>query len=417
MSSKKSYYLSLALIFILIFSLELSIPLLGDDALFVKYPLSVKWLVTRYNSWSSRVIIESTLILLSKNIWLFKLLNAGIFILLIDTLSSITIGRNTISLILILLLSLFLPVTLFLSAGLAATSLNYLWPTTFAVFALSNLNKKSYSWKWKLLLVVLILFATNQEQVCIGLLMFFIYRITKNIYTDRKVDKFLVCLFLINLANAINVAICPGNKVRTSKTILTIFPGFAKYSIWDKLNLGISNSGKLLFYRQNFLIITFLLLLVIASLTHTNKRIISAIPGIIASIMVIPFNVFLSTLTVNGYNLATFNKYLLREQKGTMLNKLTILLINLMSHKVSVIWNVLFIIIILLISLAIYFTLRNKSLVIYFILGLGTDIMMGFSPSIFKSGDRTTFILYTVTVYLMLLMIKQIFQSKRKNII
>lgn len=414
MVEKKKYWLLLSIIFLLIFCIELFIPTLGDDGLFIKYPISFNWVVTRYTSWSSRTIIESILVVLSKQLWLFKLLNAAVIILLIDTLAKVTIGRRILTILTIFLLFLFLPVTLFLSAGLAATSLNYLWPVTFALYVISNLNEK-ISLKKRILLILLTLIAVNQEQVCAGMLAFLIYRIIKEFCVRKKISSFVLWILVINIIGVVNVLFCPGNRVRSIKSSSFIFPGFSRFSFWDKLNLGISNSGKILFYKQNFLIIAFLLLLTITTLILRDRKMYFAIPGVIVSVLVIPFNVFLSTLTVNGYNISTFNKYLLKSQRKPELSKILKLLSKLLNHNVSLFWNALFVVIIVLLLFSIYFVFKNRDIVIYFLIGLGTHIMMGFSPSIYKSGDRTLFILYIVIIYIMLLTIKEAFKLENSR--
>lgn len=415
MVEKKKYWLLMSIVFLIVFFAELFIPILGDDGLFMKYPISFKWLVDRYTLWSSRTLIEGVLVILSKYTLLFKILNAAIIILLIDTLAKITIGRRSLTVLLIFVFFLFLPITLFLSAGLAATSLNYLWPITFALYVISNLNGE-ISFKKKILLLFLTLFAVNQEQVCVGMLAFLIYKIGKEFYVHKRINNFTPWLLVIDIIGIINVLVCPGNGVRSTKSSSFIFPGFSKFSIWDKLNLGISNSGKILFYKQNFLIVSFLLLLTTTVLILRNKKVYYAIPGIVASILVIPFNVFLSTLTVNGYDINTFSKYLLKSQKKPTLNKALELLSELLNHNVSLLWNTLFVIIIALLLFSIYFVFKSKDIVVYFLIGLGTHVMMGFSPSIYKSGDRTIFIFYIVIVYIVLLMIKKLLMLMNNKI-
>lgn len=163
--------------------------------------------------------------------------------------------------------------------------------------------------------------------------------------------------------------------------------------------------------------IIFLVLLALV-LLFTVKNWKVSVLSLVPLAIVLPVNVFFSTLTGYGYNVHTFSKYLLEKQSSPMLNKLLALVAKLLNHDVSLFWNVVFIIIFILVFISIYYIESNWNLVFYFLIGLASHAMMGFSPTIFKSGDRTAFILYMVMVYLLMLMMNQLikFISQKINV-
>lgn len=413
---ERNYWLVLGILFVLLMLGQFVVPSLGDDKLYATEPLKLSWLVNRYTTWSSRIFIDGLSLFLARNQWLFSILNAGVAILLIDTFAKLTTGRNLRTLFLLIMFFLALPVTLFLSAGLVATSLNYLWPVTLAFYVISRMNAHLSPIKLGIY-SALLLFATNQEQVCVAMIIFLIGKAIKELCESKNITISTVLFLLISMINLLIITLCPGNSKRTNWSIKKLFPDFSKYSIWDKGNLGVSNTSKMLLFQQNIFMIMFLVLLALV-LLFTVKNWKVSVLSLVPLAIVLPVNVFFSTLTGYGYNVHTFSKYLLEKQSSPMLNKLLALVAKLLNHDVSLFWNVVFIIIFILVFISIYYIESNWNLVFYFLIGLASHAMMGFSPTIFKSGDRTAFILYMVMLYLLMLMMNQLikFISQKINV-
>ncbi len=411
--NERNYWLVLSVAFVFFMIGQLLIPALGDDKLFATVPLSLNWITDRYTTWSSRIFIDSASIFLARNMWLFRILNAFIIVLLFDTFAKLTIGRKVETLFLLVLFFLSLPMTLFLSAGLVATSLNYLWPVTLIFYVISKMEE-NLELKNILGLSILVLFATNQEQVFVAFTLFLIGKIVSDVYTLHKVQISRIVFLCVTIVNLLIITLCPGNTKRTQWSIKALFPDFGKFNIWDKANLGVSNTSKVLLFQQNIFMMIFLVLLALVLLFTVRKWVISIV-SLVPIIIVLPVNVFLSTLTGYGYNVATFSKYLLKKQTSPALNKVLMIVAKLLNHDVSLVWNTVFVIIFAFILLSIYFLKNNISLVFYYIVGLASHAMMGFSPTIFKSGDRTAIILYMVMIYIILVMLNQVVEKYSKR--
>ncbi|WP_449454833.1 hypothetical protein [Streptococcus suis] len=303
---------------------------------------------------------------------------------------------------------MFLPVTLFLSAGWLATSINYLWPITAGIFVIKQLDK-TVTAKTLLGLSVLTLFATNQEQVCITILLMLLGKLLFLVVTKEKIHCAHYLVLVLTMMNVVLIALSPGNQSRQVQSIPTFFPEFAQFGLFDKINLGISNTSKVLLVQQNMLMLFFVTLLAVFVILYSKKwylKCLSVIP-----LLVVPINIILITLTHNGYTIQAFSQYLLEKQSSPALSQVLQLVATLLTNDVSIILNVGFILIFFCILLCLWEMSQSLSLPYLFTVGLASHAMMGFSPSIFKSGDRTAFILYMAIIYVILSVLKRFYNQ------
>lgn len=408
LSREKGYWGILGIFIVIMTIGQVAIPVMGDDAFFINQSFSVDWLVGRYQQWSSRIFIEAILVLISKQLWLFRVFNAIIFVSLLDLLTESSFGRHIKGLFLVAIFFLFLPVTLFLSAGWLATSLNYLWPITAGIFVMKQLDK-TVTAKTLLGLSVLTLFATNQEQVCIAILLTLLGKLLFLVVTKEKIHCAYYLVLGLTMMNVVLMTLSPGNQSRQIQSIPTFFPEFAQFGLFDKINLGISNTSKVLLVQQNLLMLFLITLLALFIILHSQKwyiKCLSVIP-----LLVVPINIILITLTHNGYTIQAFSQYLLEKQSSPALSQVLQLVATLLTNDVSIILNVGFILIFFCILLCLWEMSQSLSLSYLFTVGLASHAMMGFSPSIFKSGDRTAFILYMVIIYVILSVLKRFYNQ------
>lgn len=399
-SNREQLYWATLSIFIVLMTIgQVAIPAMGDDSFFTNQSFSMDWLIGRYQQWTSRIFIEATLVLISKQMWLFRAANAIVFATLVDTLAQSSFGRRIESLFLVAILFLFLPVTLFLSAGWLATSLNYLWPITAGIVVIKQLEKGVTSKRapW---LAMMTLFATNQEQVCLAILLLLLGKVILRAVKKESSHYAHYLVLSLTLLNAGLIALSPGNQSRQIQSIPTFFPEFAQFSLFDKVSLGISHTSKTLLVQQNLLMLFLITLLAIFIVLNSQKvhlKGLSVIP-----LLVVPINVMITTLTNHGYTPQSFSQYLLDKQSSPALSKMLQLIASLLTTDVSMALNAGFILVFLCILLCLWDMEKNLSLAYLFLVSLASHAMMGFSPSIFKSGDRTAFILYMAIIYIIL---------------
>lgn len=249
-------------------------------------------------------------------------------------------------------------------------------------------------------LSVLTLFATNQEQVCITILLLLLGKLLFLVVTKEKIHYVHYLVLGLTVINVGLIALSPGNQSRQAQSIPTFFPEFAQFNLFDKINLGISNTSKMLLVQQNMLMLFLITLLAVFIILYGQKLYIKCLSVI--PLLVVPINIILVTLIHNGYTIQSFSQYLIEKQSSPALSQVLQLVSTLLTNDVEIILNVGFILILLCILLCLWEMSQSLSLPYLFTVGFASHAMMGFSPSIFKSGDRTAFILYMIIIYAIL---------------
>ena len=196
----KNKFLSMSLIFLFLLSIHVVFKVNFNDDLWFKniigteYKNIFEYIPIRYNTWSSRLIIESVLIFLlaCPNI-IWCVLDSLIIMLIIYSIDYLF--KNNKKYILILLIILLYPLHEMKSAGWYATTLNYLWPLALGLFSFIPIKNKLIEKKEKRymypLYILSIIFACNQEQMCAVVLSFYII-FDIYLYKKGKLNKFLI---------------------------------------------------------------------------------------------------------------------------------------------------------------------------------------------------------------------------------
>ena len=95
-------------------------------------------LMNRYDTWTSRVIIEAVLFPISTNVLIWKICNILMYILFIYSILCLT-NYKYYKITFCLLLNY--PIIEMSSAGWIATYVNYFWPLSAGTYALTSLHK------------------------------------------------------------------------------------------------------------------------------------------------------------------------------------------------------------------------------------------------------------------------------------
>lgn len=390
----------------------------GDDVFFqniLREKNMGEIVALRYATWTSRIIIEVIMIsLLQFPFFVFKILNIGMFGLLLYSLTKLFGKKKNRKLNWVICIALFLlPFPLFHSAGWAATCLNYLWPLALGLWAMLPIKKVIEGKPIKiiqiLLSVIAILYACNQEQMavvlCIVYLVGMIYCLRK-----KKRSKVVICLFFLTVISLIFIITCPGNEVRKWEETLHWFPEHASYSFIDKLQLGITSTMKYLVLQRNVLFIAFTFIMgymVYNRYRSIFYRMIGWFP-FLGSIFV-PF--FAQDLVQLVPKIETLIK-------NFTSRSLVIQITNYTSiYYYVVLFAYLMILACILISLYLIFkNTKHQFLAIgIYIIGLGSRIAMGLSPTVFASEERTCIFFYMSFIILIILMLRKFFEKEKEE--
>lgn len=364
----------------------------GDDQFFLnqiskKFDNNiVNFLVDRYQTWSSRTFIELALIVSVKFRIIWKVITT-VCLVMISVLLPFMFNDNkhvdSRDIIFSTSLLALVPIALFHSAGWIATTTNYLWVMASAVFSFMVINrilqKRHINKLLYALSVISFLYAVNQEQMAVILFGFMTFAILVSKFELAKVLK-LVPYILINISSLIYMALSPGNKIRAIQETKNDFPSFENFSILKKIELGYSSTLHQLFLNNSLVMLLLLLFLVIITVKK-NKNIYHIILSCIP---------LLSFIIIPNSNLLSFDLLLKKfNETGT-----TISFSELSS------WGPDLLLFGLLIctALTIYYVFDNGldgaiAVIILFAAILGRMIL-GFSGSIWLSGDRTYFFTY-----------------------
>ncbi len=370
---------------------------------------------SRYFSWTSRLLLEITecfVLRVSKYLWI--LIESLMVALAGYSISRLFIkkeerAQNNAMLLFMLLLYPFNSMN---GSGWATTTIVYMWPLATCLFALIPIRKiwdgeKIKFWEYPLYSLAL-LFAANQEQTSAILLgtyiLFTIFMIIKN----KKIHPYMIVQTVLAIASIVFILTCPGNYVRKSQEAVRLFKDFEMYNLLDKISLGLTSTMGIIIEKRN-LVYTILSLMVAVYVWTTYKektyRVVSIIPILTIAFLGIFQNV---TNTIFPYFGST-REFVIEERvmlaasnSNSLVNVIPFLLActNFICLGLSI--------------LLIFKNLKNNMAILVFLVGLASKIILGFSPTVFSSAERST-IFFEFAMIIVTFLIWQEFTKKTEK--
>lgn len=286
---KKKYTYPLIILFILSLFIHSFYNFGIDDNFFATYfnqlfvLNNTNFLIIRFNTWSSRIIIEFFLSILSKFPVIWMILDSIIITiipvlipnLLIHDFKSLKDNKKELYYFIsccLTLLFLYVNFVSFITPGFIASTLNYIWPFSFGLINLYLLkeyiltDKVIGSFKkiiFYALFIFSFIFAINME--IISVVLFFVYLclilmlIKKNnsnlINKINKVPKIMyIFLFLSFLFILIHLK-CPGNNVRFATETSRWLGEYLSISILNKIDIGFTSVFYIMLTRFDFIMV------------------------------------------------------------------------------------------------------------------------------------------------------------------
>lgn len=334
------------------------------------------FLKLRYQTWSSRVIIEAVLLWIVHHEVLWRILDTLIFTS-IPYLMSRILDCDEKGRWFCCFMTFLYPINSMGEAGWITTTVNYLWPlgcVFYLGFLLKKLVKEEKIRAYEYFTAaVAIIFGSDQEQCAAIIFTLFVLIIAYKLYKKDFKQPFLYLEFFLHLLTFGFILRCPGNANRSAMEAANRMPKFSEFSIGKKIYLGLLSTVRELIAIPNRLIIVVMIILVLLMIRKTSKLLpllVSMIPlGIVMgySLLLDVFPDFGAIFFVPKQTV----KYALK-------NAIPI--------------GFLFLIIIS-ISYSLYQLLGEniqQYLLILGILGAGlaTALVLGFSPTVYASGTR-----------------------------
>lgn len=416
-------FITLTAFLIACFILNLKIQLTGfgdDDFLFYD-PLMNKFngdilafLVNRYQTWSSRTVIEIFTLLSVRYHLFWRICNSLIMFLAISLPPFLLKKNNEVRTSDILIsggLFFTMPLTFFNETGWIATTTNYLWVYSLGLLSLypiakylhdEKVNQPTYLISW-----LAALYACNQEQMCALLLGFYLVFLGYLLIKKRRI-KILLPFFVINFLSLFYVLSANGNDIRYEKEVANWFPDFENLTLFRKFELGFSSTVRHLFFDKQITILLFSLLLVIFVsyyLRLKKKPMIISLFGFIPLIVSIVFGFNdLWNFSFVTKILLMFNGY------GTVFN-----IANPATWTADIVLAITFLAVLITVLYLQRFTIQGGFSIILLLAGLASRMLMAFSPTIWASATRTYIFTYGIFILITLSLFESLKLPKKTN--
>ncbi len=366
----------------------------------------IDYMINRYQTWSSRVVIETCFVVFCEflPLYIWKILNIAMFYLLAYSISELFIEKdkrkyNTIMCILLLCI----PLSILKDAGWVATMNCYLWTAATGLYAIIPLKKIAQNQKITVLQAITyflaIIYATNQEQAAGILFIIYtlgiIYLLKLKKIKIRKTQVVIFINYLMILLWLILILTCPGNANRKIQEEAQWFPGFSNLSIFYKVTICITSMMN--YMIEDVRILFFILIVVLAYRIYKNKDEYNFIQKIIG---------YSPLLLIALYKYV----YMIFDVTGVQ---------EALQSKIFTLFRVaMYILILISIGLSLIVIFKKQKciipILIYFC-GIVSRLVMAVSPTIFASGERTSTFMYLSFVVLEILLLKDMEVKKWEN--
>ena len=423
-------YYPFILFFVLMLVMHLVMGVNGDDIKYAKV-LSNQTLVDyinyRYHNWSSRLVIESILVVLVRqNMIIWEILDCVLYTFAVYYAIKLFNHKDSKHIAFLgVLLFLMYPFHEMASAGWMATTLNYLWCFALAMISSIPLINLAYGKKTNVLVYVIsilaLIFAVNQEQSCALIFGLNFIFLANNLLKKEKLNKYNIFVVLVSFASLIFILTCPGNSIRYATEVSYWYPQFADYGILEKIYLGIIPTFALLL-EEKIIFPLFYLILTLATLTKVENKYLKYILylNIFFILFLVVFKTLLDISTLGiALNSATLSH--LTAPFGTIVDLIPPLknALIVMSYETISDINVLTIVIALYLLIGSCLMLVKvfdgfKGLIL-FMAGFMSKFITAFSPTVFVSGPRTLMFFYFILIMLILMLIVKLFDEDKIN--
>lgn len=412
----------------------------GDDIKYAKVLTNqslVDYINYRYYNWSSRLIIDGLLVILTHiDMIIWKILDVIIYTFGVYYIIKLVNKKYSKKMAYFgILLFLMYPFYEMASAGWISTTLNYSWCFAFGIISFIPLIYEVQGEKVNRYMYVIsflaLLFATNQEQSGALIFAFNLLYLLNSLINKKPVNKFNVLATVISAGALIFVFTCPGNTIRFAHEVAYWYPEFANFTILDKSYLGLVTTfgslieQKILFpmfyiilsvfvlirsenkYLKYFCYFNIILVVFITvfntfidiSILETSLKSLGNVPGVIKNspLMAIP-HMFEQIVNATPYLTETLKLFTYEGLPKLSINSISIVVLCLY----------------LLISSCIMLVKAfPKNLLPFFIFlgGFVSRFIVGFSPVVFPSGARVTIFLYVALITLILMLLKKLYDN------
>lgn len=379
--------------FMLVLHLAMSVEL-GDDLMYrdMLNRMSLwEFLTEHYATWSARSLVEAvlcTVAALPAAVW--RVADAALVALCAVLAARLAgVENNVWGALAAVLCFLSYDWTALSSAGWMCTTLVFVWPLAAALAGAQPLVTLACGGAprtaWCVASVVLVLYAANMEQMLVvytgclmGVLMW-------HAAARHRVHWVVWAQLAACVANGLYAMTCPGTAARMAGETTSWYTDFGMRTIWQNAELGISNAMYHVLYQKNILFFVFCVALALAVAARYRTwyvRLFGALPALAVAVLgvgspltekLVPsLSFFANVFTKDGYlNLLTVYS-----------PKYWLAFLLLCAVLTACVLNL---------YLALGHTRTAFGAMVLLCAGFASYAMLGFSPTVMVSGQRTGF--------------------------
>jgi len=363
------------------------------------------FLHTRWNTWSSRLIIEAVLVVITHSIWTFRILDSLMMVLMAWCLCRLAACEERPHMLALAgCMVTAIPFAILRSTGWMATGLNYYWPLACTACALvplaDTLWQRKTERRWQIAAVLCAFFGANQEQTSAVIVGGCLVFGTALLIRDKKIRPVIAIVFAIGAVQLVLHLIAPGNAVRADcSTAAVNLRDYDQYSLVDKLSIGLTSTPGILVYRYCYVLLA--TGMVIAGTIIARRRGMAASFPMLFVFVFQGIAKFLPRIEAENVLFMPVRQYRafdlqlgpehIGEPSQMIMMFISIMLLGLMA-------------------LTLYLSIGHRSLsaaaVMVFAIGFAARMALSFSPTVVESGERTMLPLYGAMILCALLCVK-----------
>lgn len=363
-----------------------------------------------YTEWSSRMVTEPLVVLLVKldmTVWrVFCVVNILIIALSVRYLAGIRGGSIWKNAVICMLVGSF-PFSYYASAGWVTTTAIYLISISLGMVALFPLRKfldgKRSAWWENGLYILCAVLACNHEQVGAVVLGVYLCSFLHCAVCHRRVCGMQICQAAVAAADILFVLTCPGNDVRTASEIQTWLPEYADWTFFDKLIHGGFHAADYYFYTfgVNFVALALVCTLSLALLLRPVERWKKAVSLAVCAWAGLAEGI----LVLQRFHVLPEDTLFPWVEYG----------VNTLSGGADVARAVSAAVLLLLVFAELFWLFGNSlsfwASSMFLAAGFGSAAIMGFSPTIYASGNRVFSVFLYATILLIGYIVNRLFDD------
>jgi len=361
----------------------------------------LSFLARRFETWSSRLLIEGALCVTTHSIWAWRVLDSLAMVIMAWALCRLANAEKRPGM---LALSGFMvtaiPFAILRSTGWQATSVNYYWTLSCALFGLIPLAdalwRRETGRGTAACAVLLALFGANQEQTAAALFGAYLVLGAALLWRERRVRPLLAAILAVAAAELAVHLLCPGNALRARESIqLVNLRDYGQFSLIDKLSIGLTSTTALLFFTYNPLLLGCWAVVAATMLARSRK-----LSGALTAAAVAGYVPFIGLLEARRLpdDVLHYGQYVLQLGPEGIDRPLRMAVMAMLIALLG------------LMALSLYLSIGHRPLaavcVFAFALGFAARMALAFSPTVVESGERTMLPLYGAMMLCALLCVR-----------